>query len=258
MKSHVIPRLLVTLGTLGIVDTLFFLSLGHRHLGTWLPSVVGLSLVLWSLLLRHFPRKTCGQPMKRLQDVFAVGVTGMLLFFALTSALILSAVARPSVGNPSWLIVLGAGLKDGEIPGPTLAPRLIIAADYLAEHPNCNVVLSGGKGPDENISEAEAMARYLKDRGVGEERILLEKQSTSTLENLLHSKVLLEKHLGTHPDSVLVLSSDSHLFRVSLLAKRVGLPIGVLAAPSPWYLWPNTLSRECIALMKSLVLDWPT
>jgi len=54
------------------------------------------------------------------------------------------------------------------------------------------VITSGGRGADEARSEASAMAEYLVDHGIPAERILLEDQSTTTLENLRNSKAIID------------------------------------------------------------------
>ena len=72
----------------------------------------------------------------------------------------------------------------------TLARRLDAALAYLEENPKAYVVVSGGQGAGEDISEAEAMRRYLAARGIEESRILMEDKSMSTLENFLFSCLL--------------------------------------------------------------------
>lgn len=144
-------------------------------------------------------------------------------------------------GEPATLIVLGCRVE-GDQPSVALGRRIDTAADYLLAHPDVQVVVSGGQGSDELVSEAEAMRRVLVDRGVAEERILVEDRSTSTLENLTYSKELLaERGLGT---SVIVVSEGYHMYRALSVAERVGLDAEGLAAPSAAWMLPTAWVRE--------------
>ena len=107
------------------------------------------------------------------------------------------------------VIILGAGVN-GETPSAALWTRIRAAAAYLEDHPNVPVVLSGGKGSGENISEAEAMRRALWTNSEAENaRYLLEDQSTNTSENFSFSKTLLEENgVRTYSESGIAALSD--------------------------------------------------
>ena len=106
--------------------------------------------------------------------------------------------------------MLGAGVN-GETPSLTLRTRIDAAAAYLEEHPDVPVVLSGGQGPGEAITEAECMRRALVRRGADESRLYPEERSTSTQENLRYSRAILEE-LGVDPARrVAIVTSDFHL-----------------------------------------------
>ena len=116
----------------------------------------------------------------------------------------------------SAVIVLGAGVN-GETPSLTLRTRIDAAAAYLEEHPDVPVVLSGGQGPGEAITEAECMRRALVRRGADESRLYPEERSTSTQENLRYSRAILEE-LGVDPARrVAIVTSDFHLCRARLM-----------------------------------------
>jgi uncharacterized SAM-binding protein YcdF (DUF218 family) len=68
--------------------------------------------------------------------------------------------------------------------------------------------------------------------GIGEDRIWMEDQATSTVENFQYSIALLEEETGSVPESVGVLSNEFHLFRASLMAKKQGLKPIFVAAPT--------------------------
>ena len=89
--------------------------------------------------------------------------------------------------NLDYIIVLGAHV-DGTRMTLALLERARRALLYLEENPATRAVLSGGKGDGENISEAEAMYRYLTSYGIDGNRLILEEESTSTKENLEFSR----------------------------------------------------------------------
>lgn len=159
-----------------------------------------------------------------------------------------------------YLIVFGAGLF-GDQPSRSLRDRLEAAALYLSSSPNTRVIVSGGKGPDEAIPEAEAMRTYLLQAGIKEDRILVEDRSTSTKENIQFSKALLQSELsGTEQEigdlSLVVISSEYHLHRIRYLAKKAGLSVRCIAAPtSLWFLKLNYFIREIPAMAKSILFD---
>ena len=112
--------------------------------------------------------------------------------------------------------MLGAGVN-GETPSLTLRTRIDAAAAYLEEHPDVPVVLSGGQGPGEAITEAECMRRALVRRGVDESRLYPEERSTSTQENLRYSRAILEELGVDLTQRVAIVTSDYHLCRARLM-----------------------------------------
>ena len=89
--------------------------------------------------------------------------------------------------------------------------------------------LSGGKGDDEPIEEAEAMYTYLQQRGADMRGIYRETEAHTTLENLQNSRALAER-LGFGSDEVTVLTNEFHLFRALYLAERLGMEAGAVGA----------------------------
>lgn len=150
--------------------------------------------------------------------------------------------------NEDAVIVLGAGVK-GEYVTPLLAYRLLKAVDFSKRNPNAVIIVSGGQGPDEDISEALAMERYLIARGVPPEKIIKEDASTSTYENLLFSKEILDSIFG---DSykVTVVTNDFHIFRAAGIAGKLGLTATHLHSNTKWSTMPLNYTRECLALVK--------
>ncbi|MFF7490613.1 YdcF family protein [Streptomyces luteogriseus] len=148
------------------------------------------------------------------------------------------------------VVVLGAGL-DGDRPGPLLTRRLeralAIDAARAPDTPGVVFVLSGGQGDDEVRSEADAMADHLRGRGVPADRIVREDRSVNTGQNLRFSAALVD---GTAPGHrATVVTSGFHVYRTTLLARRVGVPVHVVGAPTSPAYWLAATLREFAAVL---------
>ncbi|MCD7885036.1 MAG: YdcF family protein [Lachnospiraceae bacterium] len=120
---------------------------------------------------------------------FALIAAAFLIILVIGSRIVSAMHAVPQQ-NLDYVIVLGAQVR-GEKPSRALLKRLERAAEYADENPDTLLILSGGQGPDEGISEAECMYRYLVEAGVSEDRLIREDASTSTRENLLFSAEII-------------------------------------------------------------------
>ncbi len=158
-------------------------------------------------------------------------------------------------GQSGAMVILGAQLKaDG--PSLFLQRRLEKALDYLADHPDTLVVVSGGQGPDEPDTEANGMEQFLREKGFAG-TVLKEDRSHNTKENLKNSKAVLAQAGYDVQDGVILVSNDFHLARAKLLAGRFGYRAETLAAPSDhWGFKLYNFLREPVGLVKSALLDW--
>lgn len=155
------------------------------------------------------------------------------------------------------IIVLGAGLMPDGRPTRTLSYRLKTAArlyrqQRARDHHDVTIVVSGGQGADEIMAESTAMRQYLVDLGIPRDVILEENQSTSTVENLKLSHALIVKRQPFYRAAIV--TSDYHVLRANILARRLGLPIYGIGAPTPWYYLPFAMFREYLALI--LMTRW--
>jgi vancomycin permeability regulator SanA len=154
--------------------------------------------------------------------------------------------------NKDYLIILGCGIRGDGTPTPLLRGRLDRALTFgekqEAETGKAPVfVTSGGQGPDEVCPESTAMKRYLLEKGVPEERILEEDQSTDTAENMRFSK---EKIWDRDPGAKVAFSTTNyHVFRGGLCARRVKMRAVGMGAKTKWYFWPNAAVREFVGLL---------
>ncbi|MDW7671556.1 MAG: YdcF family protein [Bacillota bacterium] len=166
--------------------------------------------------------------------------------------------AGHSTGNISAtdILVPGAGIIRKE-PSFTLAGRLNTAADYMHMHPESRVILTGGLADGQLASEAQVMAWYLEDHGIEPNRIILEEESSNTLENITYSMTLIKQTENRELDEVLIITSDYHLLRTQMIARRAGLKAAGIRSVSPSGLYKQYAVREFFAIFKSMFFDWP-
>ena len=153
-----------------------------------------------------------------------------------------------------FVVVLGSGLIGGDRVPPLLASRLERGRQLhqaLAARPKASpmLIVSGGRGSDEQVSEAEAMARYLIERGVPAESVTREDQSRTTEENLTFSKAIMERFRPRY--RCIVVTSNFHVFRAAIIARRLGVNGQVTGARTAGYYWPSATLREFIAVFLS-------
>lgn len=185
-------------------------------------------------------------------NIFAAGY----LYFECMLVGIMIAHAITSRYEPEpdkdFLIVLGCALRKDGTPSPLLKDRLDRAIAFrnrqLADTGKDLIfVTSGGQGSDEVVSESTAMKRYLTENGIPEQRILEEDRSTNTFENMKFSR---EKIGDRASDAKIAFSTTNyHVFRSGLFARRVKMRAVGMGAKAKWYFWPNALVREFVGLL---------
>ncbi len=222
---------------------------GYFLLGTLAIWYCGMYLHRWGKRSRR------GQACYR---VFLAGLgLGIVCLAGIEAAVVFRGEADNSAIPVDAVIVLGAGVN-GETPSAALWSRIRAAEDYLEIHPDVPVVLSGGQGAGEAISEAEAMRRALwKEDRAENARLLLEERSTNTAENFRFSKALLEERgLDTGTATIAVVTNDFHCFRAHMIARRQGLKTIDVPAELPWWwLTANYYLREAFAVVKTSLFD---
>lgn len=227
---------------------LYFFSAGHAALGLLL--CVFSALLVIRTILRAIRRAIWLVIRKPLAIVLVI----VLIAMAATLVPILFAVESQPQARCDYLILLGAGVN-GDEPSPILQDRIEKAYTYLTEHPDTICIATGGKGDGENLSEAQCIFNKLTQMGIAPERIWLEDQATSTVENFKYSLALLEEKDSSKNAKLGVLSSEFHLFRASLMAKDNGIAPIFIAAPTDQVIVRiNYTVREIFALWKYLIM----
>jgi uncharacterized SAM-binding protein YcdF (DUF218 family) len=186
-------------------------------------------------------------------------IKGMIVFliisFILIESFILYHGSKTDDAKVDYLVVLGAGLW-GETPSLALRQRLDESLNFIKENPETKVILTGGMGPGETITEAEGMKRYLVEKGVDEKLLIKEDRATSTKENLKFTKELINQTDKREKIKIKIITNNFHMFRAKLLAKSNGFEAYGQPAPLHPLLVPAYYIREYIAVIKSFVFDF--
>lgn len=152
-----------------------------------------------------------------------------------------------------FVVVLGSGLTRGDRVPPLLASRLEEGrAVYLSQAAHGNppmLITSGGQGPRERLPEARAMADYLIRRGVPGDRIECEDRSRNTEQNLRFSKAIMQERAPGY--RCVIVTSNFHVFRAAITARRAGVNGQVIGSPTAAYFWPSATIREFAAVFLS-------
>ena len=147
-----------------------------------------------------------------------------------------------------YVIIHGAGLLEGKRVSKLLAARIDKAIEVYHRDPTPPVLIpSGGRGSDEEVSEAEAMEQYLLAHGIPQSDIIREDRSATTRENLLFSQRIIEEQGG--PRKTALVTSNYHVYRALSICREIGLSCtGIGAHVAPYY-WPSAVIREFAAIM---------
>ncbi|WP_232796201.1 YdcF family protein [Staphylococcus canis] len=154
--------------------------------------------------------------------------------------------------HQATILVLGAGIFTESVT-PMLKQRLDRAIYFskMTKYVN-SFVVSGGQGPDEPISEALAMKRYLIQQGIRENHITMEDHSTNTYTNMAYSK----QYINEYPHPVVIVTSEFHILRALRLAQRHHIRSLGYGAPSPIVFRATSLIRDYSGLLFQYPITW--
>ncbi|WP_460887932.1 YdcF family protein [Promicromonospora xylanilytica] len=237
----------VPVGAVLILDPLIVSFTSGFSSGVVATFLLGV-LYLWCGLYRGGIRARTKRLIGWVRILVLVGTALSLLLFA---SIALLGRADTVSHREDAVIVLGTALKGDEVT-PSLRSRLDVAVEYSTANPDAVVVVTGGQGPGETIAEALAMERYLVAHGVAEGRIVREDRSTSTYENFVRAKVLLDARLDAGYTTAFI-TSEYHVFRAGEIAQGAGIGSTHAHADTPWYQVPVDYVRELLAITKLVV-----
>jgi len=148
-----------------------------------------------------------------------------------------------------YLIILGCHVTS-ENTSHLLSQRGLTAVSYLNRNPDTKAIVSGGKSPGENITEAEVLKKLLLDNNIGSKRIFSEDQSKNTLENLKFSDELYD----LRDKNLMIVTSDYHIFRALSIAKKLEFTnVSALPSRTPRIILPALHIREYVSIVHNIL-----
>lgn len=222
-ESHTLPNLLTLIAGLFLILIWIIAIIGPaRYLPNWLITILSAAPAIAIYLL-------------------------IIMYNFLICSLLYQFVPRHY--HADYLIVLGAGLINGDQVSPLLASRIDRALQFASKQQQKGrklpkIIMSGGQGADESLPEAAAMAQYAVSHGYNRQLILLEDQSKNTYQNMLYSRKVIQKYHGNNNYQASFFSNNYHIFRAGLDAKRANLQANGIGAYTRFYYLPNAIIRE--------------
>lgn len=208
-------------------------------LGEAMAVGMGIFFILWATFYEAFKRKGF---LKFLKGLFMFGFIVLIIY---SVGIVALGHMDTATYTEDYVIVLGAGLNESE-PTAALEKRLDKTIEYMNRNRNATAIVSGGQGKGESITEAQAMAYYLMNRGIGEDRILMEEKATSTYENFANSKEAVAD------GSVVFITNDFHVIRSLQMANLNGIDAAHVGADTPITLYPVSCARELVAQIATI------
>lgn len=232
----------------GVIMLLYFIlcfsyaGLSSSFTMIWFLLGIGMFVVRYVILYVSGHHIIVPKPIK---VVLLTLIAIVILSFTYAEAKIIYHANQKAPEQVEYVIVLGARVKGTTITG-SLQRRLDTAVSYLKENGNTLVIVSGGKGPGEDITEAQAMYDYLVSHGIESSRITKEEQSTNTLENIKFSREIIQDDAA----EVAIVTNGFHMYRATQMAKMQGMTnVYGLAASSDPILKVSYYTREAIAVL---------
>lgn len=243
------------LGIIGVLDFVILLFIGVGiNFGILFPLLAGIVLITYNLLKIKGIFSLSKIQNVILRRIIKFGVWSFIISFVLLTGLIFSNADADHYTDVDYVIILGGGIKNGMVT-KTLQYRLDQGIIFLKEHPDLEVIVTGGVGFGETISEGEAMKNYLVSKGITENRIIVEAKATSTMENMRYTKEILKEQTGRSDYKVMLFTSDFHMARSKVLAYANGFKPYGIPSRTESLVFPNSVIREYFAVFKSIFVD---
>lgn len=232
-----------TIITLLGVFILIAITLGsltaNFNVGNAMLYALGLTLVLWF----NVPKNKFTKFLKTL------ALSGFSVVFVMIGFIFISADTNKADFTEDAVIVLGCSVIGDRISKP-LKYRLDTAYEYYTKNPDAIIVVSGGQGPQENLTEAQAMYLYLTKKGIPSDRVIKEDKATSTNENYIYSKTILDNYFMDKSYKCVYITNRFHTYRAGRLAEINGIDAASFSAPiGPMAAAPSYM-REVLAVFQ--------
>ncbi len=238
-----------------LVDLTFLLTILHGvlNIGVFFGTAVFTSLIFATVFSKNLHAVFSSQSLIVRICAYTVSVIFalcVLLAVAFSVAMSIFACNKPNEKTDT-VVVLGCKVN-GTAPSLMLSARINAAYDYLSENPDTVCIACGGKGSDEDISEALAIKNALVNYGIDECRIYLDEESADTRQNLENARKIAESN--NLSSNIAIATDGFHQMRSQLIAKDCGFNACALSANTRLYLLPTYWIREWFALCEYFVL----
>lgn len=239
----------VILSLLGLASTLYFLVYilwtGNNNSFTYFWLLSGILLTGAAILYHIIKKRQIIIPKPLLVVFYAVIFTGCFILVVTEFIIVANGFKKPGPGA-DYVIVLGARVNGTKV-SRNLKYRLDTALDYLKDNPGCKIVVTGGQGKGEDITEGQAMEDYLVQHGTDPGIILKEEKSENTEENLRYSMDIIKDSSA----KVVVVSNNFHIYRAKKIALKQGYKnVSGSGARTVIFTMPNCYLREAFAVIK--------
>lgn len=210
-----------------------------------LPAAAAIALVALAIAAQLLSKRAPNFYRVAARITAVVACVGIIMC-TVASTQILSCYFDDDAPSDAAVIVLGCGLSQTDQTSPSLMlyGRLRAAEEYILKNPDARVILSGGQGSNEKISEAEAMYRYFERRGFDMTNFFREDRSSNTEENLTFSvELALLEGVGLE-NGVVIVTDGFHQYRAHMHAQSLGLETYTVSARAPVALQAFYWARE--------------
>ena len=246
MKS----RIIALVGMVFTVYGLVLCVLSNLNLGVILVLIFGIVTFFIGAFYSKLKKLTTLRAFRIFKKVFVLLLCAEI---ALVSFIAIYGFSDNANYNEDAVVVLGAGIRGDKVTLP-LKMRLDKAIEYHYKNPDALIVVTGGQGLQETVTEAYAMEKYLVQNGVDSSKILKEEKATSMFENMKYSKEILDNYFS-NDYSVVVITNNFHIFRGVTTAQNTGFEdVTHMHAGLQWYNIIPCFLRESLAVIKMIIL----
>ena len=235
--------LFIVIGLLVLANAFFAFRVSNMNVGIILTFLLGVIFLLYGIFLNTIIKKFPTW----IKCLFYIGIVAIVVVIPV---LLISGTTDNVTYKEDAIIVLGAAVY-GEEPSGALINRLDASIEYYNKNPDAVIVVSGGQGPQEDITEALAMERYLLSKGIPQDKIIKEERSTSTHENFKYSKELLDEYFDGKSYTIAFVTNDYHTYRAGSIAKLAGFEnVRHCHSKTSWRIALPSCLRECLAIVQ--------
>lgn len=247
---------------LAIICNFYFIALQVASPNTFLGTIFSFSsiwfiLSVFFIVMFIFRKKRLWKNAKKSTKKIVIAIISIGFVIASINLFFITH-PRLTTGeeNVKYVIILGGGITKDATISDSVKQRLKYSAEYLKKNPNSIAVVTGGKGHFSPCPESDILKPELESYGIESKRILAENKAKDTIQNFQYSAKLIAENQNISIQEVLdseitVITSDFHIARAEILAKRMGFTnIYGAASKTPLLFIPNSYAREICSYIK--------